>query len=263
MRALSKMTLRMGQVSIPVKVFSAFEAPPTVEFNLLHDCGTKLAQEYRCPKDGAVVPRGEALRGYEHEPGRFLVLTAEEIAACGPSRTGDLKIDGFIGVFGNPDPLLYEHPYYLCPDKGAERAYSLLAATILRSGYKASGFWCLRGKEQPVVVYAHKSGVLIVVTRRYEEELLAPESIGHVHIEPTAEERSLCLTLIKGMALTRNTVPVYKDRRQDRLRGLIAKKALNNPTILDTMRQTIAAAAEAHADDAETVLPAARYEKKR
>lgn len=263
-RAIAKMKLRIDTAALPVKVYSALEAPPRVEFNLLHaECGTKLRQQFVCPADGAVVEKNDAARGYEYEPGQFVTFTKAEVDACGADSTGELRVDGFLGAFGHPNPLLYEHPYYLAPDQGCERLFSVLAATMHRSGFKAAGVWCLRGKEQPVVVSPHKSGLLLAMTRRFDAELRDPADTGFAPVETALEERQACLQIIKGMALRPATTPTYTDGHQARLRGLIASRQVLVPSVLAQLQHQVATMAEAQerAEDAGTKETATKRRK--
>jgi DNA end-binding protein Ku len=64
-RPISAATISFGLVSIPVKLFTTSESQAAVSFNMLHQCGTRVKQQYWCPKDERVVPRDEMVKGYE------------------------------------------------------------------------------------------------------------------------------------------------------------------------------------------------------
>ena len=57
-RSIATLSLSFGLVSIPVKVYSATESGAAVHFNMLHNCGSRLKQQYVCVKEGVVVERG-------------------------------------------------------------------------------------------------------------------------------------------------------------------------------------------------------------
>ena len=69
-RALSTATISFGLVSIPVKLFTTSQSGASITFNMLHECGTRLKQQYVCPKHDVVVPREERVKGYEFAKGR-------------------------------------------------------------------------------------------------------------------------------------------------------------------------------------------------
>ena len=60
-------TISFGLVSVPVHIYSSAESRSNVSFNMLHKkCGTRVKQQYVCPKDNnEVVPRDEMVKGYE------------------------------------------------------------------------------------------------------------------------------------------------------------------------------------------------------
>ena len=41
-----------GLVSIPIKLYTTSESGSSISFNMLHECGTRLKQQYVCPKEG-------------------------------------------------------------------------------------------------------------------------------------------------------------------------------------------------------------------
>ncbi|HTD52600.1 MAG TPA: Ku protein, partial [Thermoanaerobaculia bacterium] len=66
-RAIAAANVSFGLVSIPVKLFSAANTSSGISFNLLHaKCGSRVKQQYICPKeDNVIVPREEMRKGYE------------------------------------------------------------------------------------------------------------------------------------------------------------------------------------------------------
>ena len=57
-RSIASATVAFGLVSVPVEVYSSGESAASLSFNMLHkDCGTRLKQQYICPKDEVVVDR--------------------------------------------------------------------------------------------------------------------------------------------------------------------------------------------------------------
>mgnify|MGYP003408716403 CR=1 FL=1 len=57
-RPIGSATISFGLVSVPVKLYSSAESAATVSFNMVHkSCGTRLKQQYICPKDNVVVEK--------------------------------------------------------------------------------------------------------------------------------------------------------------------------------------------------------------
>ncbi len=70
----------------------------------------------------------------------------------------------------------------------------------------------------------------------------------------TAEERALCLEIVKGMVLHPRSMPAYKDEQQAKLRELIATRQALVPSTLARLQQQVAAmtAATAEAEESAT-----------
>src|SRR5262245_65024828 len=125
-RAISSATISFGLVSIPVKLYTTTESSGQISFNMLHQCGTRVKQQYWCPVDEKVVPRDEIVKGYEFAKGKYVVFTKEELEALEAESSQMIDIREFVPL-DQVDPLYFERAYYLGPDKGGDKPYTLLA----------------------------------------------------------------------------------------------------------------------------------------
>jgi len=130
-RSIGTATISFGLVSVPVNIYSSSESKASVSFNMLHKkCGTRLKQQYICPKDNnEVVTRDETVKGYEFAKDQFVILTPEELKALEEKATSTIDVIEFVPLAG-VDREYLEKVYYLGPDKGGDRAYRLLAAAL-------------------------------------------------------------------------------------------------------------------------------------
>jgi len=81
-RAIGTATISFGLVSVPVSLFSSSESKSSVSFNMLHKkCGSRLKQQYICPKDSEIVTRDDTVKGYEFAKDQYVILSAEELKA--------------------------------------------------------------------------------------------------------------------------------------------------------------------------------------
>src|SRR5688572_28549599 len=124
-RAIWKGELKIGTGKVPVKLYSGV-VDRTVHFNILDDRQLmRVKQHMVSPDTGEEVASEEIQKGYEVEPGRFVILTAEELEALEPEPSRDIEITEFVP----PEAISqqwYERPYYLGPD-GDTKAYFALA----------------------------------------------------------------------------------------------------------------------------------------
>src|SRR5256884_3497119 len=137
-RSIWRGAISFGLVNVPVKLYSAV-SKKTVRFNQLHDeDGERIQQKRVCSKDGEEVPYEHIVKGYEISPDRYVVITPEELEALDPKKTRTIDIVDFVDL-DQIDPIYFDHPYYLVPGPGGERAYELLRKAMEDAGKVAIG----------------------------------------------------------------------------------------------------------------------------
>ena len=126
-------TISFSLVAIPVHLVKAVE-PGRVSFRMLHSKDySPLQRRMVCPQEEKPVTPEEIVRGYEIAPGNYILITDDELESVSPERSRTIEIVEFIDM-GEVDPVYYDHPYYLVPSKGGEKAYSLLVEVMQRTG---------------------------------------------------------------------------------------------------------------------------------
>ena len=80
-----------------------------------------------------------------------MLISPDELDALDPEKTRTIDIEDFVDL-AEIDPVYYDHPYYLVPDKGAAKAYGLLLDAMQESGKVAIARVVLRSKEQLVAI---------------------------------------------------------------------------------------------------------------
>src|SRR5690606_12410487 len=139
-------------VSVPIQIYSSSESSAGISFNLLHKkCGTRLKQQYICPKDEEVVPRDQMVKGYEFAKDQYAVFTPEEIKALDEKATNTIDILEFVPL-AQVDRRYLDKSYYLGPDKGGDRAYRLLGKALEETGRAALGQYAARGRQHLVLL---------------------------------------------------------------------------------------------------------------
>src|SRR3954463_5802106 len=148
-RSIWSGAISFGLVNVPVKVFSA-KSPKTVRFHQLDGkTGTRIAQKRVNPMTGEEVPYEDLIKGYELTRDRYVVIAPDELEALAPEKSRTIDIEDFVEL-ADIDPVYYDHPYWLVPDKGAAKAYSLLLKAMEESGKVAIAPGVLRNKEPPL-----------------------------------------------------------------------------------------------------------------
>ena len=168
--SIGSATISFGLVSIPIRLYSTGQASESVSFRMVHKkCGTPLKQQYVCPKDHETVEREDIAKGYEYAKDQYVLFSPEELKALEEAASRTIALTEFVPIT-KVDPIYYDRPYYLGPDKGAERAYALLTAAMRRTGVAGLAQYASRGKQYLVMLRAAEDG-LVMQQLRYAEEV--------------------------------------------------------------------------------------------
>jgi len=152
MRAIAGGTISFGLVSIPVKLYPATQSAAGVSFHLLHkDCNARLKQQYICPVHDQLVPREDMVKGYEYAKDQYVVFTPAELKAMEEKATQTIDIATFVPA-ATVDPIYFDKPYFLGPEKGGEKAYRLLASAMDETERVALARYAARGKQYLVML---------------------------------------------------------------------------------------------------------------
>ena len=85
---------------------------------MLHKkCGSRLKQQYICPKDSEVVARDDTVKGYEFAKDQYVVLSPEELKALEEKATGMIDVLEFVPL-AKVDREYLEKVYYLGARQG-------------------------------------------------------------------------------------------------------------------------------------------------
>jgi DNA end-binding protein Ku len=223
-RSIGTATISFGLVSVPVNIYSSSESKASVSFNMLHKkCGTRLKQQYICPKDdNEVVTRDETVKGYEFAKDQYVILTPEELKALEEKATSTIDVVEFVPLAG-VDREYLEKVYYLGPDKGGDRAYRLLAAALKQSGKAALGQYAARG-QQHLVLLRPLNGVLVMEQLHYADEVRPTTEVTIPAGEVKDAELKLAMQLIDQTSNEEFQPTKYRDTVRERTLETIQRK---------------------------------------
>jgi DNA end-binding protein Ku len=227
-RAIWSGSISFGLLNVPVKLYSAV-SKQTVRFReLREDDGARIRHKRVAESDGKEVPYEKIVKGYEYAPDQYVVLTKDELSELDPKRTRAIEIQDFVDL-DDIDPIYFEQPYYLGPDKGAERAYALLVQAMKDARKVAVARFVLRNKEHLAAIRPMED-VLTLTTMRFHDEVTQPNDLdGEVFEEskpekPDKRELEMAKQLIES--LTSAFKPnQYRDEYREELLDLLERKA--------------------------------------
>jgi DNA end-binding protein Ku len=223
-RAIGSVTVSFGLVSVPVKLYTATQAQGAISFNLLHkDCGSRLKQQYTCIKEGVVVERDDMVKGYEFAKDQYVMFTPEELKALEERSTQSVDITEFVPLT-QVDPVYYDKPYYLAPDKGGEKAYRLLTEAMKETGRCALARYAARGKQYLVMLRPTEGGIVMQQLLYSDEVRSFKEVPMNEGAEPKEAELKLAIQLINQISRETFDPSQYEDDVKKRILGEIEKK---------------------------------------
>jgi DNA end-binding protein Ku len=222
-RSIGNGTLSFGMVSIPIRMYSAGESSSAVSFNMLHDkCKSRLKQQYVCPKDNEIVARDHTVKGYEFAKDQYVTFSEEEIKAMAEEAQKAIEITEFVPA-SSVDPVYYDKPYYLGPDKGGEKAFRLLNEAMKKSNRVALAKWAARGKQYLVMIRPKENG-LVMQQLLYADEVkpISEVPVGDADIKEP--ELKLAMQLIDQIASDEFHPEHYEDDVRKRYHEAIQRK---------------------------------------
>ncbi|HXM78136.1 MAG TPA: Ku protein [Thermoanaerobaculia bacterium] len=223
-RSIANANISFGLVAIPVKLYSAANSAAGISFNLLHKkCGSRVKQQYICPKeDNIVVPRDEMTKGYEFSKDQYVLFSAEELKTLEEESTQSVDVTEFVPM-SEIDPVYFDKAYYLGPEKGGAKAYWLLARALSETGRVALAKYAARGK-QYLVMLRPVDGGLVMQQLLYADEVRPISEIELGKEEVKDSELKLATMLVEQRASDTFHPEAYEDEVRKRIQEQLQKK---------------------------------------
>lgn len=222
-RSIQSSTISFGLVNIPVKVYSSGVSDSRISFNQLHaDKKIRLKQQMIDPETGEAVPKENIVKGYEFAKGQYVVVSEEELSALEAASDKQMTLAEFVPA-DSIAPVYLDALYYLGPDKGAEKAFHLLAAALRETKRVAVVQYVARGKEHVAVVRPLGNG-LALQNLRYADEVRDQSEVPVPEASVSTTEVDLAKQIIAAQSSETFDPKKYRDEYQAKLRNLIDAK---------------------------------------
>jgi len=227
-------TLTFGLVSVPVKLYSAV-VHRSVNFHQLHASDhARIYQKRICPVDEEEVPFEDIVKGYEIAPERYVVIEPHELAALEPAFTRTIDIEDFV-EYEDIDPIYFDQPYIVVPNKGGARSYHLLLQAMRDTGKVAIARIVLRSRERLVAIRP-RGEALLMTTMNFGDEIQSPLALRELEEAedvPIAEkELSVARRLVESIAESFD-ISKYHDTYREALLDLIDRKAAGEDIVVE------------------------------
>jgi DNA end-binding protein Ku len=232
-RAIWKGQLKIASTKVPVKLYSAVN-DRTVRFHILDGRHRKRVKQHMVDPDSQEeVSNQETQKGFEVEPGTFVIITDEDLKSLEPEPSRDIEIAEFVP----PEKVSeqwYERPYYLGPD-GDVKSYFALAEALNKRERTGIAHWVMRNKAYVGALRAQDDYLFLFTLRNANEVISASSLPKPAGREPSVKEVNMAKHLVTLLEGEFNPAD-YKDEYRERVMEFIEKKAKGRAPRLSTVK---------------------------
>lgn len=173
-----KGSISFGLLNIPVTLQKADEEK-NLHFSMLDEKDfSPIKYKKINANTGKEVPYSQIVKGFEYESGEYVILNDADFKAANPKATQAIDIEDFIPL-AEIDPMLFEKPYYLAPQKTGAKGYFLLRDALKSTKKIAIGKIVIRTKQHLVAVMP-KEDYLILEILRFPHEVRAVNQVNYL-----------------------------------------------------------------------------------
>lgn len=214
MHTVWKGAISFGLVHVPVRMFSATE-DKDISLRMIHkDCSTPLSYVRKCQTCRREVEWAEIVKGYEYEPGRFVIFEKEDLEKLQGEASREIKILDFVDL-AEIDPVYFQKTYYLSPAETGANAYNLLLRSLQDTGKIGIAMVTIRNKSS-------LAAIRIIDRCIAMETIFYPDEIRPVNQVPNLPEQAAVnekeLTMAK-MLIEQLSVPFEPEKYTDEYRA--------------------------------------------
>lgn len=157
----------------------------------------RVRQELMAASDDTPAPREELLRGYEVAPQQYVTFQQEELRKLRVETSPEMQILRSVNL-AEIDPVYFDTSYYVVPDRGGERAYTLLWEALKQTSLVALAKVAMHGREHVLVLRPGQKG-LLAHTMFYNNEIRANNEVD-AGGEVAPKELDLAKTFVQAIA---------------------------------------------------------------
>jgi len=224
MRAIWKGGITFGLVYIPVAVYPATREEKISFRQLRARDLSPIRYKKVAEADEKEVKPEEIVKGFEYEKGHWVTLEEEDFEKVKIESTHSIECTDFVEQ-AQINPKFFYRPYFLEPQKGGEKTYSLLYKALVETGKVGIAKVVIQRREYLAAV--KPDGLfLILELMHFAHEVLEPDTLKSAsEKDVSAKELEMAKTLIEQMAADWEPEK-YKDQYTNALMEMIEQKAL-------------------------------------
>lgn len=230
MKAIWKGSIGFGLVNIPVKLFSASESS-TLDLDMLDRRDKARIRYARINEDtGKEVDWEDIVKGYYYKDD-YVILDEEDFEKAIPEKSKIIEIHEFVQE-KEVDPVFFERPYFLVPEKSGARAYSLLLQAMIKSGTAGLTTFVFHSSELFGMLRPYENNMLLLMKMRYPEEI---RNTGELEMPPAGkvkpDELKIAMALIKQFSKQFKPASYHNDYAAALMKIVKAKASGKSPRV--------------------------------
>ncbi len=217
--------LRLSLVTCPVALYTATERAADVHFNLINPkTNNRIRMQTVDAGTGKLVDRADLVKGYAVSKNKYVLFEPEELDAVKLESTRVIDIEHFVDA-ASIDRIYWDEPYYLAPaGKTGIEAYAVIRAAMEKQAKVALGRVVMHQRERICALEPRDSGILLTTLRTHDEIRATTEVFDRHLPKPDARMLQIAEKIIEQQEADFDPGE-FKDRYEDALRDLIARKA--------------------------------------
>ncbi|HZO61756.1 MAG TPA: Ku protein [Gaiellaceae bacterium] len=220
-RSIWSGSISFGLVSVPVRMVGAV-SEHALHFHLLHrKDSSPIGYEKVCKKEGKPVPDDEIVKAFEVSKGEYVEVEDADFEAAQAEGYRTFDISAFVPV-DEIDPIYFERSYYLVPQDGGEKVYTLLVRAMEDAELAAVGTFVMREREH-LGCLRIRDGVITLERMYFADEIRPTDDLKPPRARVGQKELQMAAELIDRFTGSFDPAQ-YADTYTDRLREVIERK---------------------------------------
>jgi DNA end-binding protein Ku len=222
MRPIWKGSISFSLINIPIALYPASRREE-LNFRLLRASDLSPVNYKRVAEtDGQEVPWEQIVKGYEYDQGKYVVLKEDDFRRVDVEATQTIDIIDFVHL-EEINPIYFDKPYYLVPQKGGTKPYALLRDALKRTGRVGIAKVVIKTRQHLAAVKP-QNNALVLELMHFADELVKPTNLKiPASLDVGTRELEMATDLVERMTDEWNPEK-YTDDYRSALLNLINEK---------------------------------------